>query len=143
MDDTFDEVRKKKIDKRKELRRELLSGGLKGNKDNFDPLNPDPNFLLEDQLGLAEFNATLDFELKKIEESDLSTDDKLIAISALEQKTAAFRLKLENRFHFDARNPEQFAAEREAIAGLEASFSKISKLKFVLSKKSHNVFLHK
>lgn len=138
MDDTFDGERKKKIDRRKELKRELLSGGLKGNKDNFDPLNPDPNFLLEDKLGIAEFNATLDFELKKIAESNLSTDDKLIAISALEQKTAEFRSKLENRFHFDARNPDQFAAEREAIAGLEASFSKISKLKFLLSEESHN-----
>jgi hypothetical protein len=136
MDDTFDEERKKKIDKRKELKRELLSGGLKGNKDNFDPLNPDPNFLLEDKLGIAEFNATLDFELKKIEESNLSNDDKLVAISELEKKAAEFRSKLEKRFHFDARNPDQFADEREAIAGLESSLSKISKLKFALRVKS-------
>ena len=137
MDDTFNEERKKRIAKRKELKKELFSGGLKGNRDNFDPLNPDLNFILEDKLGIAEFNATIDFELKKIKENNLSNDDKLIAISKLEKKTEEFWLKFENRFKFDERNTDQFDDEIEAIEGLEGSFSKISELKFAFSEKSH------
>jgi hypothetical protein len=137
VDNSFDEERRKRIDKRKELKRELFSGGLKGSRSNFDPLNSDSNFILEDKSGIAEFNANINFEIKKIEESSLSIDDKLIAISKLEQKTEEFWLKFEKRFNFDVRNTDQFEDEIEAIEGLEGSFSKISNLKFAFSEKSH------
>jgi len=134
LDDTFNEERKKRINKRKELKKELFSGGLKGKRENFDPLDSDSNYILED--GISEFNATIDFEIKKIKESKLSNDDKLIAISELEKKTEEFWSKFEDRFKFDERNTDQFDDEIEAIAGLEGSFSKIANLKFAFSERA-------
>ena len=134
MNDTFDEERKRRINKRKELKKELFSGGLKGKRENFDPLDSDSNYILED--GISEFNATIDFEIKKIKESKLSNDDKLIAISELEKKTEEFWSKFEDRFKFDERNTDQFDDEIEAIAGLEGSFSKIANLKFAFSERA-------
>ena len=134
MDDTFDEERKKRINKRKKLKKELFSGGLKGKREHFDPLDSDSNYILED--GISEFNATIDFEIKKIKESKLSDDDKLIAISELEKKTEEFWSKFEDRFKFDERNTDQFDDEIEAIEGLEGSFSKIANLKFAFSERA-------
>jgi hypothetical protein len=134
LNDTFDEERKRRINKRKELKKELFSGGLKGKRENFDPLDSDSNYILED--GISEFNATIDFEIKKIKESKLSNDDKLIAISELEKKTEEFWSKFEDRFKFDERNTDQFDDEIEAIAGLEGSFSKIANLKFAFSERA-------
>ena len=134
MNDTFDEERKRRINKRKELKKELFSGGLKGKRENFDPLDSDSNYILED--GISEFNATIDFEIKKIKESKLSDDDKLIAISELEKKTEEFWSKFEDRFKFDERNTDQFNDEIEAIEGLEGSSSKIANLKFAFSERA-------
>ena len=134
MNDTFDEERKRRINKRKELKKELFSGGLKGKRENFDPLDSDSNYILED--GISEFNATIDFEIKKIKESKLSNDDKLIAISELEKKTEEFWSKFEDRFKFDERNTDQFDDEIKAIEGLEGSFSKIANLKFAFSERA-------